>query len=162
VDAPERFRARQRGRRSWECPDLFPLEVDGKRHKTKWVILVSLNPGGIAGGSGMRYFVGDLDGTTFRADNIAGDYTPPAGTLSERSSRTGLETSWVRPSMSARDRRRPALAGAKRAGLKVRNDAPSARRSSRSSSHRVGACAKGRTRSGSEPRNAAKSGRLDP
>ena len=47
----------------WECPDLFPLEVDGKRHKTKWVLLVSLNPGGIAGGSGMQYFVGDFDGT---------------------------------------------------------------------------------------------------
>ena len=44
-------------------------------------MLVSLNPGGIAGGSGMQYFVGDFDGTTFRADNIAGDYTPPAGTL---------------------------------------------------------------------------------
>ena len=66
---------------AWECPDLFPLEVDGKRHKTKWVMLVSLNPGGIAGGSGMQYFVGDFDGTTFRADNIAGDYTPPAGTV---------------------------------------------------------------------------------
>ncbi len=66
---------------AWECPDLFPLEVNGKRHKTKWVMLVSLNPGGIAGGSGMQYFVGDFDGTTFRADNIAGDYTPPAGTL---------------------------------------------------------------------------------
>ena len=34
-------------------------------------MLVSLNPGGIAGGSGMQYFVGDFDGTTFRADNIA-------------------------------------------------------------------------------------------
>ena len=67
----------------WECPDLFPLKVDGKRHKTKWVMLVSLNPGGIAGGSGMQYFVGDFDGTTFRADNIVGEYTPPAGTLFE-------------------------------------------------------------------------------
>ena len=54
---------------AWECPDLFPLEVDGKRHKTKWVMLVSLNPGGIAGGSGMQYFVGDFDGTRFTADD---------------------------------------------------------------------------------------------
>ncbi len=30
-------------------------------------MLVSLNPGGIAGGSGTQYFVGDFDGTTFTA-----------------------------------------------------------------------------------------------
>ncbi len=63
---------------AWECPDLFPLEVDGKRHKTKWVMLVSLNPGGIAGGSGMQYFVGDFDGKRFTADDSR-PYTPPAG-----------------------------------------------------------------------------------
>jgi fructan beta-fructosidase len=68
---------------AWECPDLFPLAVDGKRRTTKWVLLVSLNPGGIAGGSGMQYFVGDFDGTTFRADNVLGAYTPPAGDLFE-------------------------------------------------------------------------------
>ena len=59
---------------AWECPDLFPLEVNGKRHKTKWVMLVSLNPGGIAGGSGMQYFVGDFDGTRFTADDAS--YSP--------------------------------------------------------------------------------------
>src|SRR3954470_5660816 len=61
----------------WECPDLFPLRVDGGR--TKWVLIVNMNPGGIAGGSGAQYF----DGTTFSADNIAGAYTPPAGELLE-------------------------------------------------------------------------------
>jgi fructan beta-fructosidase len=66
----------------WECPDLFPLKVDGKRHKTKWVMLVSLNPGAIAGGSGMQYFVGDFDGTRFTADNVQ-PYTPPAGEVYE-------------------------------------------------------------------------------
>ena len=66
----------------WEVPDLFPLAVDGDR-KTKWVLIVNLNPGGIAGGSGAQYFVGDFDGTTFRADNVLGDYTPPAGDLYE-------------------------------------------------------------------------------
>ena len=64
---------------AWECPDLFPLEVDGKRHKTKWVMLVSLNPGGIAGGSGMQYFVGDFDGTTLHAPT-----TSPAPTRRRR------------------------------------------------------------------------------
>jgi levanase len=64
----------------WECPDLFPLAVDGDPANVKWVMLVSLNPGGIAGGSGSQYFVGDFDGTTFTADGPA-TYEPPAGTL---------------------------------------------------------------------------------
>jgi fructan beta-fructosidase len=46
----------------WECPDLFPL--DGK-----WVLVVNLNPGGIAGGSGGQYFVGRFDGSKFIAEN---------------------------------------------------------------------------------------------
>ena len=45
----------------WECPDLFPLMFDGKEY---WVLLVSLNPGGLYG-SGTQYFIGDFDGTTF-------------------------------------------------------------------------------------------------
>ena len=45
----------------WECPDLFSLTVDGKEY---WVLLVSLNPGGLYG-SGTQYFIGDFDGTTF-------------------------------------------------------------------------------------------------
>jgi fructan beta-fructosidase len=53
----------------WECPDLFPLAVDGSSGKQKWVLIVSLNPGAIAGGSGTQYFVGDFDGTHFRADH---------------------------------------------------------------------------------------------
>jgi fructan beta-fructosidase len=67
----------------WEVPDLFPLAVDGKRKTTKWVLIVNLNPGGIAGGSGAQYFVGDFDGTRFHADNVLGDYTPPPGELYE-------------------------------------------------------------------------------
>ena len=66
----------------WECPDLFPLPVDGKRKQQKWVMIVSLNPGAIAGGSGTQYFVGDFDGTTFTADNVQA-YTPPAGEVFE-------------------------------------------------------------------------------
>lgn len=47
----------------WECPDLFPLTApDGSIH---WALLVSLNPGGVAGGSGTQYFIGQWDGTTF-------------------------------------------------------------------------------------------------
>jgi sucrose-6-phosphate hydrolase SacC (GH32 family) len=50
----------------WECPDLFPLAVEGGA--TKWVLIVNVNPGGPAGGSGTQYFVGDFDGARFAAD----------------------------------------------------------------------------------------------
>ncbi|WP_420387043.1 glycoside hydrolase family 32 protein [Roseivirga sp.] len=51
----------------WECPDLFPLkeELTGE---TKWVMLVSINPGGPNGGSATQYFVGDFDGKTFSTE----------------------------------------------------------------------------------------------
>lgn len=51
----------------WECPDLFQLPVKGSRD-TKWVMLVSINPGGPNGGSATQYFVGDFDGRKFTAD----------------------------------------------------------------------------------------------
>jgi len=47
----------------WECPDLFPLELNGKTH---WVLLVSINPGGPNGGSATQYFTGDFDGKFFK------------------------------------------------------------------------------------------------
>ncbi|GAB3095421.1 glycoside hydrolase family 32 protein [Isoptericola nanjingensis] len=51
----------------WECPDLFPLTVRGT-DRTRWVMIVSLNPGGVAGGSGVQYFVGEFDGAVFTPD----------------------------------------------------------------------------------------------
>lgn len=51
----------------WECPDLFPLKVEGTGME-KWVLLISINPGAPNGGSGTQYFVGDFDGTTFKSD----------------------------------------------------------------------------------------------
>ncbi len=51
----------------WECPDLFPMTYQGK---TKWVLLVSLNPGGPNGGSATQYFIGDFDGKTFKPDAL--------------------------------------------------------------------------------------------
>ncbi|MEJ6979628.1 glycoside hydrolase family 32 protein [Pedobacter sp. P351] len=52
----------------WECPDLFPLQIDGK---TAWVLLVSINPGGPNGGSATQYFVGNFDGVKFTPFNTA-------------------------------------------------------------------------------------------
>jgi fructan beta-fructosidase len=52
----------------WECPDLFPLRIDNENTE-KWVMLVSINPGGIYGGSATQYFVGSFDGKQFTNDN---------------------------------------------------------------------------------------------
>ena len=51
----------------WECPDLFPLTYEGK---TKWVLFVSINPGGPNGGSATQYFIGNFDGKTFTPDTM--------------------------------------------------------------------------------------------
>ncbi len=48
----------------WECPDLFPLKVEGTQD-IYWILIVSLNPGGPNGGSGTQYFIGDFDGKIF-------------------------------------------------------------------------------------------------
>jgi fructan beta-fructosidase len=50
----------------WECPDLYPLSTD--QGEQKWVLSVSINPGGPNGGSATQYFVGDFDGTQFTSD----------------------------------------------------------------------------------------------
>jgi fructan beta-fructosidase len=51
----------------WECPDLFELPVPGTSDK-RWVLVVNMNPGSVAGGSGGQYFLGRFDGTQFVAD----------------------------------------------------------------------------------------------
>ena len=63
----------------WECPDLFPLAVDGDPENTKWVLVVNLNPGSVAGGSGGQYFVGEFDGTTFTSESTVNGRPLPAG-----------------------------------------------------------------------------------
>lgn len=52
----------------WECPDLFPLKVDGEEEK--WVMLLSINPGAPNGGSGTQYFIGNFDGKSFTNDKL--------------------------------------------------------------------------------------------
>lgn len=52
----------------WECPDLIQIQVENEDYQ-KWVLLVSINPGGPNGGSAVQYFVGDFDGKTFYCDN---------------------------------------------------------------------------------------------
>ncbi|WP_372775357.1 glycoside hydrolase family 32 protein [Mangrovibacterium sp.] len=52
----------------WECPDIFPMTVEGT-DEIKWVLIVNINPGGPNGGSGTQYFLGDFDGRQFVADS---------------------------------------------------------------------------------------------
>jgi fructan beta-fructosidase len=51
----------------WECPDLIRLSYKGQE---KWVLLVSINPGGPHGGSATQYFIGRFDGKNFIADTM--------------------------------------------------------------------------------------------
>lgn len=51
----------------WECPDMVPLTAPNG--ETVWVLIVGLNPGGYAPGSGTQYFIGKFDGTTFTNAN---------------------------------------------------------------------------------------------
>jgi fructan beta-fructosidase len=51
----------------WECPDLLPFtSPDGSQ---KWVLLVSINPGGPQKGSATQYFIGDFKDGVFTADD---------------------------------------------------------------------------------------------
>src|SRR5690349_17861314 len=56
----------------WECPTLTEVPVEGSNpRRTRWVLKVGLNPGGLQGGSGEQYFVGNFDGSRFVNDNPA-------------------------------------------------------------------------------------------
>ena len=48
----------------WECPDLFPIR-EYLSSTLRYVLIVSVQDGAPAGGTGTSYFVGDFDGTTF-------------------------------------------------------------------------------------------------
>lgn len=47
----------------WECPDLFPLHLNGK---TYWILIVSIGSGAPNGGSGTQYFIGQFNGKEFK------------------------------------------------------------------------------------------------
>ena len=53
----------------WECPDLFPLKVEGLGTE-KWVLICNINPGGPFGGSATQYFVGQFDGHRFTCESM--------------------------------------------------------------------------------------------
>lgn len=60
----------------FECPDLFSLPDPTDPSKNVSVLIVSVNPGGIAGGSGTWYLLGDYENGTFTPNDRA---QAPAG-----------------------------------------------------------------------------------
>ncbi|WP_136253981.1 glycoside hydrolase family 32 protein [Onishia niordana] len=55
---------------AWECPDLFPLPIEGSQGEQggdveRWVLMVGVQRCGPAGGSGTQVFIGDFDGIDF-------------------------------------------------------------------------------------------------
>ena len=61
----------------WECPDLFPLAVDGDPAQTFWVLKINdpHHPQRLH----TRYFLGDFDGQTFRRAASIPALTPEIG-----------------------------------------------------------------------------------
>lgn len=54
--------------RAWECPDLFEISIAGSK-KTRWIMIVGVQRGAYAKGSGTQYFVGQFDGEQFINEN---------------------------------------------------------------------------------------------
>ena len=53
----------------WECPELIKLKMTNDQMVNKFVLLVSINPGGPFGGSATQYFIGDWDGKEFKCES---------------------------------------------------------------------------------------------
>ena len=79
----------------WECPDLFELPVDGDAANSKWVLVINLNPGGPAGGSGAQYFIGQFDGQRFVADPVVAGHGARAGAPVVVTAQPGEHVHWL-------------------------------------------------------------------
>jgi fructan beta-fructosidase len=53
--------------RLWECPDLFPMKVEGS-DETKWVLIVSIQKNAPNEGTATSYFIGEFNGKEFKSD----------------------------------------------------------------------------------------------
>lgn len=64
----------------YECPGLIELDVEGDNTgdplgARRWVLFVSVNPGGPQGGSATQYFVGQFDGERFIPEDTVVGFT---------------------------------------------------------------------------------------
>ncbi|WP_326599855.1 glycoside hydrolase family 32 protein [Streptomyces sp. NBC_01803] len=57
---------------TWECPDFFPLPVDGDPARVRWALMLSTGPARHTDGSAAEYFVGAWDGERFTSETPAG------------------------------------------------------------------------------------------
>ena len=55
----------------WECPDLFPLRLDGVPDQIRWILKVNCTRFG-AGPAATRYFLGDFTGEAFLNAHLVG------------------------------------------------------------------------------------------
>jgi fructan beta-fructosidase len=53
----------------WECPDLFPLSIEGEQNSGRWVLKVDVGPRNLPHGLCGQYFIGQFDGIQFVNDN---------------------------------------------------------------------------------------------
>jgi sucrose-6-phosphate hydrolase SacC (GH32 family) len=58
---------------AWECPDLLRVPAESGKGEI-WALKVGLNPGGLQGGSGEQYFLGQFDGTRFAVSSEPGSH----------------------------------------------------------------------------------------
>lgn len=117
----------------WECPDLFPIKVDGS-DKSEWVLLVSINPGGPFGGSATQYFVGNFDGKAFStsqsdikwldhgSDNYAGVTWSGIPESDGRVLFLGWMSNWLYAQQVPTERWRSAMTVPRQLVLKKQND----------------------------------------
>lgn len=102
---------------AWECPDLFPLEVEGSSGLTRWVLQVDLDRRATAGGSGGQYFIGSFDGRRFLLDEPQGHLFPaPEGEVL-MSFDQSLPASWKRQGEAFEISSSSTVTGARGAGV---------------------------------------------
>ena len=54
-------------KRLWECPDLFPMKIEGT-NEYKWVLIVSIQKNAPNEGTATSYFIGEFNGKEFKSE----------------------------------------------------------------------------------------------
>ncbi|MEM7575686.1 MAG: glycoside hydrolase family 32 protein [Bacteroidota bacterium] len=78
----------------WECPDFFPIALEGTDDQ-RWLMIVSVQAGSPNGGTGAQYFVGDFNGQEFVLSDDFVAAVRPAEVLNEQRINRDEKTVWV-------------------------------------------------------------------